>query len=145
MAKVLQVPFVLLWDDLSSLGRRLPILEAAETQNIDLHQKDCDLESEVSQLMTVPESREVDDLSEKLVGTVYLVQEKHSATARALDKSVDIAGSRWFFGGVIAVIVGWAIAGAATGAPDLWQIILQDVSSIQVGSDLMMLVVLICY
>lgn len=131
MAKVLQVPFVLLWDDLSSLGRRLPILEAAETQNIDLYQKDCDLESEGSQLMTVPESREVDDLSEKLVGTVYLVREKDSATARALDKSVDIAGSRWFFGGVIAVIVGWAIAGAATGAPDLWQIILQDVSSIQ--------------
>lgn len=139
MAKVLQLPFVLLWDDLSSLGRRLPILEAAETQDIDLQQKDCDLER--SQLIIVPESREV-DLSEKLVGTVYLVQEKDSATARALDKSVDIAGSRWFFVGVITVIVGWAIAGAVTGAPDLWQIILQDVSSIQVGSDLMMLVVL---
>lgn len=71
------------------------------------------------------------DVSALLVGTTYVVQRKDTTMGRVLDGAVNVAGSRTMFGGILTLIGGWAIAGAVLGAPDIWQIILQDTSSIQ--------------
>lgn len=49
----------------------------------------------------------------------------------ALDKVVRAAGSRWALGFVLAALVAWGILGAVFGATDTWQVLLQDVSSLQ--------------
>lgn len=118
----------------AALGRREGVQAAAPTQNVaavgaapacaahgHTHTPD-------SSIVTVEQS----DWSSRLAGLSYKPLEKDSQAGRALDGAVDIAGSRLFFGGVIAALTGWAIAGVVTKAPDIWQIILQDVSSIQV-------------
>lgn len=122
------------WEGAAALGRREGVQAAAPTQNVaavgaapacaahgHTHTPD-------SSIVTVEQS----DWSSRLAGLSYRPLEKESQAGRALDGAVDIAGSRLFFGGVIAALTGWAIAGAVTKAPDIWQIILQDVSSIQV-------------
>lgn len=48
-----------------------------------------------------------------------------------LDKVVRAAGSRWALGFVLAALVAWGILGAVFGATDTWQVLLQDVSSLQ--------------
>lgn len=122
------------WEGAAALGRRDGVRAAAPTQNVaavgaapacaahgHTHTPD-------SSIVTVEQS----DWSSRLAGLSYKPLEKDSQAGRALDGAVDIAGSRLFFGGVIAALTGWAIAGAITQAPDIWQIVLQDVSSIQV-------------
>ncbi|ROW12740.1 hypothetical protein VMCG_00333 [Cytospora schulzeri] len=48
-----------------------------------------------------------------------------------LDAVVKAAGSRWTLGIVLLLLVVWGILGAVFGPTDTWQVILQDVSSIQ--------------
>lgn len=48
-----------------------------------------------------------------------------------LDAVVKAAGSRWKFGITMALLVMWGILGAVYGPTDTWQVLLQDVSSIQ--------------
>ncbi|KAI1339292.1 Low affinity iron permease-domain-containing protein [Xylariaceae sp. FL0016] len=48
-----------------------------------------------------------------------------------LDIAVDAAGSRWTLAITLALLVAWGIWGAVDGPEDTWQVILQDVSSIQ--------------
>lgn len=48
-----------------------------------------------------------------------------------LDKVVAAAGSRWALGFVLVLLVVWGILGGVFGATDTWQVLLQDVSSLQ--------------
>ena len=48
-----------------------------------------------------------------------------------LDLIVRAAGSRWVLGFVLLLLVAWGVLGAVFGPTDTWQVILQDVSSIQ--------------
>lgn len=48
-----------------------------------------------------------------------------------LDKVVKLAGSRWALGFVLSLLVTWGVLGAVFGATDTWQVLLQDISSIQ--------------
>ncbi|ROV87194.1 hypothetical protein VSDG_09934 [Cytospora chrysosperma] len=48
-----------------------------------------------------------------------------------LDAVVKAAGSRWTLGFVLLLLVVWGVLGAIFGPTDTWQVILQDVSSIQ--------------
>jgi low-affinity ferrous iron transport protein len=120
----------MVWNEICALGRREGVAEAADPQAVgscvELW-RDC--RKRVGDVELVPLNH--DSMTERLEGTIYSVEKKEAAASRALDQVVDVAGSRVLFGGVLTAITGWAIAGAVTGAPDLWQIILQDVSSIQ--------------
>lgn len=118
------------WGGASALGQREGVEAAAPTQLVEERSfaEDKHAILEDGTIVTVDKS----EWSDVLVGLTYEVQEKDSLGGRALDGAVDVAGSRTFFGAVIVAVVGWAIAGAVTGAPDIWQIIIQDVSSIQV-------------
>ena len=119
------------WEDFCSLGRREGVEIAADPQavgnTVDLWREDYS--KYTNNLALVP--LDDDAMSALLVGTAYSAEKKGEIVGRALDQVVEVAGSRWFFGGVLSAITGWAVAGAVTGAPDLWQIIFQDVSSIQ--------------
>lgn len=48
-----------------------------------------------------------------------------------LDAVVRAAGSRWTLGFVLVLLIVWGVLGGVFGATDTWQVILQDVSSIQ--------------
>ncbi|KAG7666914.1 hypothetical protein KSW81_000669 [Nannochloris sp. 'desiccata'] len=126
----------MVWNDICALGRREGVAEAADPQAVgscvELWTRDC--RKHTADIELVPLNH--DSMTERLVGTIYSVEKKEAAAGRALDQAVDVAGSRLFFGGVLAAITGWAIAGAVTGGPDLWQIILQDASSIQTSTNL---------
>ena len=91
---------------------------------------DLDLKSSKDEGTIV--SVEPSEMSSLLEGTTYTAAPKDTFAGRALDEVVQLAGSRVAFGGILAIITGWAIAGGVLGGPDLWQIILQDTSSIQV-------------
>lgn len=68
-------------------------------------------------------------------GQVIKVEEvgesNDSTVGRILDGGVEVAGSGLFFGAFLVIIVGWAVVGGILRAPDLWQILFQNVSSIQ--------------
>lgn len=49
----------------------------------------------------------------------------------ALDKVVNAAGSRWALGIVLLLLVAWGVWGVIINATDTWQVVLQDVSSLQ--------------
>lgn len=49
----------------------------------------------------------------------------------ALDKVVKAAGSRWALAFVLALLITWGVLGGVFGATDTWQVLLQDVSSLQ--------------
>lgn len=126
------LPVRVVWDDFSTLGRRQGVQVAPESQAVGSY-------TELWRSKTRPEDLEKvglipqddESISSLLVGTKYALEEKDQAVGRALDGVVEVAGTRWFFGGVLTVITGWAIAGGVFGAPDLWQIVFQDASSIQ--------------
>ncbi|PRW60542.1 iron zinc ion transporter [Chlorella sorokiniana] len=114
------------WEGAAALGRREGVEAAAPTQIVAAACA-ADGHPPGSSLVTVERS----DWSSLLAGLSYKPLQKDSQGGRALDGAVNIAGSRLFFGGVLTALSGWAIAGAVTKAPDIWQIVLQDVSSIQ--------------
>ncbi|KAI8988828.1 Low affinity iron permease-domain-containing protein [Pilobolus umbonatus] len=51
--------------------------------------------------------------------------------SRFFDAVTNAAGARVTFTLTLLILVGWAVAGGILGAPDVWQIIMQDGSSIQ--------------
>lgn len=63
--------------------------------------------------------------------SIYNEANRKSIGARIFDFLTDFAGSSLMFLLTCAVLVGWAIAGGILGAPDEWQIAMQDGSSIQ--------------
>lgn len=134
-------PFTSCWGATCSLGRREAVEEAAVTQRMgdqaaraaSLAPKDSvDLDLKSSKDESTIVSVEPSEMSSLLEGTTYTAAPKDTFAGRALDEVVQLAGSRVAFGGILAIITGWAIAGGVLGGPDLWQIILQDTSSIQV-------------
>lgn len=68
---------------------------------------------------------------------VEITAEKQAVTKpakkklNALDAVVKAAGSRWALGFTLLLLLAWALWGAIAGPTDTWQVILQDVSSIQ--------------
>lgn len=64
-------------------------------------------------------------------GTAPLPPRPEKKKGSALDAVVRAAGSRWTLGVVLLLLVLWGVLGAVFGPTDTWQVILQDVSSIQ--------------
>lgn len=62
---------------------------------------------------------------------LYSPQEKRPLGSRIFDSVTKLAGSRTAFCLTLLVLIAWAIAGIVLGAPDNWQIFMQDGSSIQ--------------
>lgn len=120
---------------LLTLGQRRPVCEQAVSQHIgqlvvsdSAEESTCDVDEQRTAFIRM----DTVSISKELVAASFRRQASQTHAGQTLDYVVDVAGSRWFFGGIIAVITGWAVAGIVLKAPDLWQIILQDVSSIQV-------------
>jgi low-affinity ferrous iron transport protein len=131
-SKAACTPLNLIWKDICTLGWRRDVDEAAEHQvvvgvdELVFIQREADNADALELSMN-----EENSITERLLGATYSAEKKDAAAGRALDIAVDIAGSRLFFGGVLGAITGWAIAGGIIGAPDIWQIVFQDISSIQ--------------
>lgn len=64
-------------------------------------------------------------------GTAPLPPRPEKKKGNVLDAVVRAAGSRWTLGVVLLLLVLWGVLGAVFGPTDTWQVILQDVSSIQ--------------
>lgn len=64
-------------------------------------------------------------------GTAPLPPRPEKKKTSVLDAVVRAAGSRWTLGVVLLLLVLWGVLGAVFGPTDTWQVILQDVSSIQ--------------
>ena len=64
-------------------------------------------------------------------GTAPLPPRPEKKKTNVLDVVVRAAGSRWTLGVVLLLLVLWGVLGAVFGPTDTWQVILQDVSSIQ--------------
>lgn len=62
---------------------------------------------------------------------IYNENDKKPLGARIFDFLTDFAGSRIMFVFTCLIIIAWAIIGGILGAPDNWQIAMQDGSSIQ--------------
>lgn len=65
------------------------------------------------------------------VGDVPLPPRPQKEGGGILDKVVKAAGSRWALGFVLLLLITWGILGGVFGATDTWQVLLQDVSSLQ--------------
>lgn len=115
-----------------TLGRRRPVCEQAVSQHIGQIVVSNSLKSDEGDERTAFCRMDTASISKELVAASFQRQASQTHAGQTLDYVVDVAGSRWFFGGVLTLITGWAVAGIVLRAPDLWQIILQDVSSIQV-------------
>lgn len=70
------------------------------------------------------------DLAAKEQAAVLPPRPKKQKTS-ALDVAVKAAGSRWALLFTLLLLIAWGIWGAVAGPSDTWQVILQDVSSIQ--------------
>ena len=99
-----------MWEDVRSLGKRRPVKEVAVSQT-----------GQVIKVEDVGQVIKVEDVGES----------NDSRVGRILDGGVEVAGSGLFFGVFLVIIVGWAVVGGILRAPDLWQILFQNVSSIQ--------------
>lgn len=64
-------------------------------------------------------------------GVVPLPARPEKQGFNLLDKVVKAAGSRWALGFILLLLIGWGVLGAVFGANDTWQVLLQDVSSLQ--------------
>ncbi|GAA5802160.1 Low-affinity iron/zinc ion transport protein fet4 [Helicostylum pulchrum] len=62
---------------------------------------------------------------------LYSPQKKRPFGSRIFDSVTKLAGSRTAFCITLLVLIAWAIVGIVLGAPDNWQIFMQDGSSIQ--------------
>ncbi|KAL1853213.1 low-affinity Fe(2+) transport protein [Diaporthe australafricana] len=65
------------------------------------------------------------------VGAAPLPPRPEKKKTNVLDAVVRAAGSRWTLGVVLLLLIVWGVLGAVFGPTDTWQVILQDVSSIQ--------------
>ncbi|KAI0123284.1 hypothetical protein BJ170DRAFT_697783 [Xylariales sp. AK1849] len=93
-----------------------------------------------TEFIDVPEKAHLDDAS--LKSSTFDISEVEPEKAlpprptkkekiSGLDYVVKAAGSRWALGFTLLLIVAWAVWGIVDGPTDTWQVILQDVSSIQ--------------
>ncbi|KAF1801149.1 Low-affinity iron/zinc ion transport protein fet4 [Mucor lusitanicus] len=62
---------------------------------------------------------------------LYNPEERKPLGGRIFDYITQYAGSRIAFVITLILLVAWAIVGAVLGAPETWQIVMQDASSIQ--------------
>jgi low-affinity ferrous iron transport protein len=62
---------------------------------------------------------------------LYNPEKRKSRGGRIFDSITHVAGSRVAFVITLILLVVWAIVGGVLGAPEIWQIVMQDVSSIQ--------------
>jgi low-affinity ferrous iron transport protein len=104
---------------LCSPGRQFTIQSAAPTQFIN---KNCDDSIQEIKIVgnDIPDNK-----------SIYNETNKKSIGARVFDSLTDFAGSSLMFLLTCAILIAWAIAGGVLGAPDEWQIAMQDGSSIQ--------------
>ncbi|KAI7907682.1 Low-affinity iron/zinc ion transport protein fet4 [Cokeromyces recurvatus] len=104
---------------LSSPGRQFAVQSAAPTQFLHKgnEETDCDINIVGS------------DLPHNI--SIYNEANKKSRGARFFDKVTDIAGSSFMFILTCIILIIWAIWGGVSKAPDEWQIVMQDGSSIQ--------------
>lgn len=65
------------------------------------------------------------------LGAAPLPPRPDKKKTNVLDAVVRAAGSRWTLGVVLLLLIVWGVLGAVFGPTDTWQVILQDVSSIQ--------------
>ncbi|EPB89197.1 hypothetical protein HMPREF1544_03937 [Mucor circinelloides 1006PhL] len=104
---------------LCSPGRQFTVQSAAPTQFINKNGDDT-----VQEIAIIGSDMPNND-------SVYNEANRKSIGARIFDFLTDFAGSSLMFILTCAILVGWAIAGGVLGAPDEWQIAMQDGSSIQ--------------
>jgi low-affinity ferrous iron transport protein len=104
-------------DYLRSPGRQFTVQSAAPTQFINKHD----------------EAEEIAIVGAELPSNESIYDESNRKTwgNKVFDFITDFAGSRIMFLFTIAILIAWAIWGGVTGAPDEWQIVMQDGSSIQ--------------
>lgn len=62
---------------------------------------------------------------------LYTPEKRKSKGGRIFDSITHVAGSRIAFVCTLVLLVIWAVVGGVLGAPEIWQIVMQDVSSIQ--------------
>ena len=130
---------IALGQDFSSLGLRCAISEEADIaidtngHEYEFEAKEKDRASESSDISRDEDKFEKSDSTQYSVRlSVSLRENRLFSSAQTLDAIVEVAGNRWFFGGVLGVLAGWVVTGIVLKAPDLWQIAFQDISSIQV-------------
>ncbi|KAI8642353.1 hypothetical protein BD408DRAFT_432462 [Parasitella parasitica] len=104
---------------LCSPGRQFTVQSAAPTQFINKNSNDA-----IQEIAIVGSDLPNND-------SIYNEANRKSIGAKAFDFLTEFAGSSLMFLLTCAILVGWAIAGGVLGAPDEWQIAMQDGSSIQ--------------
>lgn len=104
---------------LCSPGRQFTVQSAAPTQFINKNANDA-----VQEIAIIGSDIPNND-------SIYNEANRKSIGSRIFDFLTDFAGSSLMFLLTCAILVGWAIAGGILGAPDEWQIAMQDGSSIQ--------------
>jgi low-affinity ferrous iron transport protein len=62
---------------------------------------------------------------------LYNPEKRKSRGGRFFDSITHVAGSRITFVFTLILLIVWAVIGGVLGAPEIWQIVMQDVSSIQ--------------
>lgn len=119
-------------EELCGLGRHTGVVVAAPTQHPELH---TDFkEPTISEKLDDTTQVIIEDHKEQelLIGTSYKAVQRDNWAGRFFDWVVGLAGTRIMFTIIFLILLGWAIAGIVLNAPDTWQVILQDASSIQV-------------
>lgn len=120
------------WSEFCGLGRHTGVVVAAPTQHPEQHEdfKEPVISEKIDDTTQVI----IEDKQEQevLVGTSYHAAQRASWAGRFFDWVVGLAGTRTMFVIIFLILLGWAIAGIVLGAPDTWQVIMQDASSIQV-------------
>lgn len=106
-----------LWDAISSPGRHHKVECSAPTQFVTKSKTE-------GEFQVVGE-----ELPHNI--TLYNPEERKPLGGRIFDGITQYAGSRITFVITLLLLVAWAIVGGVLGAPEIWQIVMQDASSIQ--------------
>lgn len=104
---------------LCSPGKQFTVQSAAPTQFISKNGDDS-----VQEIAIVGNDLPNND-------SIYNEANRKKIGTRIFDSLTDFAGSSLMFLLTCAILIAWAIAGGVLGAPDEWQIAMQDGSSIQ--------------
>lgn len=114
--------FANVWDACCSPGRQHTVECAAPSQFV----------------MQNKNMQDNDDGSIKVVGeelpcnyTLYNPEDRKPLGGRIFDAITTYAGTRVTFITTILLLIIWAVIGGVLGAPEVWQIVMQDVGSIQ--------------
>lgn len=107
-----------IWKALCTPGKPITVSCSAPTQYVHVNK-----EQNTSYKVVTDE-----DTKER---RLFNPEERKDLGGRIFDTVTSLAGSRAAFISTLLVLIGWAIAGGVLGAPDNWQIFMQDGSSIQ--------------